>query len=159
MTLDSDRVRDLRWMQRAVELAGCCPPSPSAYSVGAVIIGADGAELASGYSREEHPREHAEEAALRKLAPDDPRLHGAVLYSTLEPCTQRSADRTPCTYRVIEVGIPHVVIAWREPPGFVENCTGVEELAKAGVTVTELPDLADQARAVNGHLPHLKEAR
>jgi diaminohydroxyphosphoribosylaminopyrimidine deaminase/5-amino-6-(5-phosphoribosylamino)uracil reductase len=146
-------------MQRAVELSALCPPSPGAYSVGAVIIGADGTELAVGYSREEHPREHAEEAALRKLAPGDPRLTDAVLYSTLEPCTQRSADRTPCTYRIIETGITHVVIAWREPDHFVTGCTGVEELLTAGITVTELPELADQARAVNNHLPHLRETR
>ncbi|NGO66998.1 deaminase [Streptomyces boncukensis] len=159
MTTDNDRLRAEQWMRHAIELSARCQPSPGAYSVGAVIVGADGTELAAGYSREEHPREHAEEAALRKVPTDDPRLKTAVLYSTLEPCTQRSADRTPCTYRVMEAGIPHVVIAWREPAGFVEDCTGVEELRAAGVTVTELPELADQVRAVNEHLPHLGETR
>jgi hypothetical protein len=35
---------------------------------------------------------------------------------------------------------------------FVADCQGYELLTAAGVTVVELPDLADQARAANSHL-------
>ena len=87
---------DARWMRLAVELAWLCPPSDSAYSVGAVIVAADGTELSRGFSRESDPVVHAEESALAKLgpgapgapdAPGDPRLPGATIYSTLEPCS------------------------------------------------------------------------
>jgi diaminohydroxyphosphoribosylaminopyrimidine deaminase/5-amino-6-(5-phosphoribosylamino)uracil reductase len=44
-----------------------------------------------------------------------------------------------------------VVIAWREPSLFVDG-RGYELLTAAGVVVEELPELADDARQVNGHL-------
>ncbi|MFB7171643.1 deaminase [Streptomyces sp. NPDC056254] len=147
-----DRDEDLRWMQRAIDLAALCPPAAGAYSVGAVIVAEDGTELAAGYSREADPREHAEEAALAKLPTGDLRLTTATIYSSLEPCSQRSADRTPCTQRILEAKIPRVVIAWREPPLFVADCVGVEQLDEAGVDVVELPELAEAARAANSHL-------
>ena len=46
---------DERWMRLAVELAWQCPPSPTAYSVGAVIVDADGSEISRGFSREGRP--------------------------------------------------------------------------------------------------------
>ncbi|MFD4483237.1 deaminase [Streptomyces sp. NPDC058471] len=147
-----DRDQDVRWMRRAIELAGLCPPAAGAYSVGAVIVGADGSELAAGYSREADPREHAEEAALSKLPANDSRLAGATIYSTLEPCSQRSASRTPCAQRIIKAGIPRVVIAWREPSLFVDDCIGYEQLREAGVAVVELPELAEDAKKANRHL-------
>ena len=140
------------WMTRAIELAGLCPVVAGAFSVGAVIV-ADGAEIASGYSRETDLKVHAEEAALNKLDVDDPRLTRATIYSTLEPCSERATKtRVPCTDRILRAGIPVVVIAWREPPTFVANCVGVEKLQQKGVTVIELPDLADAAMAMNRHL-------
>ncbi|WP_331756040.1 dCMP deaminase (plasmid) [Streptomyces anulatus] len=151
-----DRNQDLRWMQRAIDLAALCPPAVGAYSVGAVIVGEDGIELASGYSRATGPRDHAEEVALAHLNQDDPRLAGATIYSSLEPCSQRSASRTPCAQRILEVSIPRVVIAWREPSLFVDNCVGYEQLVEAGVTVLELPELMAAAKAVNSHLGRLK---
>ncbi|MFD5208572.1 dCMP deaminase [Streptomyces anulatus] len=151
-----DRNQDLRWMQRAIDLAALCPPAVGAYSVGAVIVGEDGIELASGYSRATGPRDHAEEVALAHLTQDDPRLAGATIYSSLEPCSQRSASRTPCAQRILEVSIPRVVIAWREPSLFVDNCVGYEQLVEAGVTVLELPELMAAAKAVNSHLGRLR---
>ncbi|UZK58323.1 dCMP deaminase [Streptomyces drozdowiczii] len=105
----------------------------------------------------DRPREHAEEVALAQLPQGDPRLAGATIYSTLEPCSQRSASRTPCAYRILEAGIPRVVIAWREPSLFVDDCVGYEQLVEAGVTVVELPELAAAAKATNSHLPGLGE--
>lgn len=149
------RDEDLRWMRRAIDLAAFCPPAEGAFSVGAVIVDEGGAELSSGYSRERDPREHAEEAALGKLPESDPRLTGATIYSTLEPCSQRSASRTPCAQRILAASIPRVVIAWREPSLFVDNCIGYEQLLESGVVVVELSELADAARAVNSHLGKL----
>src|ERR1700758_208099 len=96
---------DERWMRLAVELAWQCPPSRTAYSVGAVIVGADGAELSRGFSRENDPLVHAEESALGKLAPGEPRLAGATIYSTLEPCSQRNSRPRTCAQLIIASGI------------------------------------------------------
>jgi diaminohydroxyphosphoribosylaminopyrimidine deaminase / 5-amino-6-(5-phosphoribosylamino)uracil reductase len=144
--------RDREWMLRAIELSRQCPPSPSAFSVGAIVVGADGTELARGYSRESDPHDHAEESALAKVAAGDPRLRSATLYSTLEPCSERRSHPVPCAQLAIQSGIGRVVIAWREPSLLVADCQGVELLKDAGIEVIELPELADAARAVNQHI-------
>ncbi|WP_392900786.1 deaminase [Streptomyces sp. LN699] len=144
--------RDLYWMRRAIDLSKLCPPSEGAYSVGAVIVGADGAELSHGYSRETDEHVHAEESALAKLPKGDTQLAAATIYSTLEPCSQRRSRPLPCSQLILAAGIPRVVIAWREPSLFVADCEGVEQLAEAGVTVIELSELASEAKAVNSHL-------
>ncbi|QBS42262.1 dihydrofolate reductase family protein [Nocardia sp. CS682] len=144
--------RDTRYMRRAIELAWRCPPSETAFSVGAVIV-ADDVEIATGYSRESDAKVHAEESALDKLDADDPRLARATIYTTLEPCSQRAtATRPPCTDRILRAGIPRVVLACREPATFVTNCVGVEKLREQGVEVIELTELAAEAMSMNGHL-------
>jgi diaminohydroxyphosphoribosylaminopyrimidine deaminase / 5-amino-6-(5-phosphoribosylamino)uracil reductase len=143
---------DHLWMQRAIELSRLCPPAEQAYSVGAVIVGADGFEISSGYSRETDAHVHAEESALAKIDADDPRLHQATTYSTLEPCSERRSRRPTCVELIIASGIPRIVIAWREPALFVYDCIGVELLVAAGRTVREIPDLAAAAQVANSHL-------
>jgi diaminohydroxyphosphoribosylaminopyrimidine deaminase/5-amino-6-(5-phosphoribosylamino)uracil reductase len=95
---------------------------------------------------------HAEESALVNLPADDPRLSGATIYSTLEPCSMRKSRPLTCTQLIIAAGIGRVVIAWRQPALFVADCQGAELLAAAGVTVIEVPDLAGRAREANRHL-------
>lgn len=143
---------DYEWMRVAIELAHQCPSSPSAYSVGAVLVGQDGEEISRGYSRETDGHVHAEESALAKLAEGDPRLKTATIYSTLEPCSQRKSRPRTCTQLILAAGVPRVVIAWREPSLFVADCQGCELLADAGVVVVEIPDLAPEAKAPNSHL-------
>jgi diaminohydroxyphosphoribosylaminopyrimidine deaminase/5-amino-6-(5-phosphoribosylamino)uracil reductase len=144
---------DERWMRVAISLAWQCPPSETAFSVGAVIVDAAGAELSRGFSREGgDPAVHAEEAALGKLAPGEPRLAGATIYSTLEPCSRRRSRTRTCTELIIAAGLARVVIAWREPELFVADAQGYELLSRAGLTVTEMPELAADAAAPNWHL-------
>ncbi|WP_280408498.1 deaminase [Nocardia brasiliensis] len=144
--------QDVRFMRQAIELARDCPPSATAFSVGAVIVAA-GVAIATGYSRETDDKVHAEESALNKLAAADPRLSAATIYTTLEPCSQRgTATRLPCTDRILRAGIPRVVLAWREPATFVTNCVGVEKLREHGVEVVELTELAAEAMSMNRHL-------
>jgi diaminohydroxyphosphoribosylaminopyrimidine deaminase/5-amino-6-(5-phosphoribosylamino)uracil reductase len=144
---------DERWMGLAVDLAWQCPPSDAAYSVGAVIVAADGTELSRGFSREDDPRVHAEESALGKLAPGDPRLSGATIYTTMEPCSRRKSRPRSCTELIIAAGLARVVIGWREPSLFVADCHGAELLEQAGLSVVELPGFAERAAAPNRHLP------
>ena len=152
MTSGEVTADDRQWMELAIGLAHQCPPSAGAYSVGAVIVDTHGNELSRGYSRENDPHVHAEESALAKLPPADPRLDAATIYSTLEPCSQRKSRPRACTQLILATGIRRVVIAWLEPALFVADCQGRELLEAAGVTVTEIPDLADRAREPNSHL-------
>jgi pyrimidine deaminase RibD-like protein len=142
---------DHDWLRLACDLAKLCPPSETAFSVGAVVVAADGEEIARGYSRESDPSVHAEESALGKIAPGDPRLAGATIYSSLEPCSKRSSRPRTCTRLILDSGVRRVVMAWREPLLFVD-CHGAEELEAAGVTVLEISELAEHAREPNAHL-------
>jgi pyrimidine deaminase RibD-like protein len=145
---------DRHWLALAVDLAGRCEPSPTAFSVGAVIVTADGSLLATGFSRETDPADHAEEVALVKAAAAGgrPLLHGATMYSSLEPCAARASRPIPCADLIAESGVGRVVIAWLEPPIFVPG-GGAERLRAAGMQVDVLPEFAAAARAVNSHLP------
>jgi len=144
---------DRRWLEVACELAAQCPPSSTAFSVGAVIVAADGTELARAHSREGgDPVVHAEEAALAKLDPADPRLATATVYSSLEPCARRASRPAPCARLILDAGVRRVVTAWREPDTFVQAADGSGLLAAHGVDVVVLPDYEDRAKAPNAHL-------
>ncbi|MEV6182078.1 dihydrofolate reductase family protein [Streptomyces sp. NPDC052015] len=144
---------DRRWLALACELAADCPPSRTAFSVGAVVVAADGTELARGHSREAgDPVVHAEEAALAKIDPADPRLPMATVYTSLEPCTRRSSRPTPCARLVLDAGVRRVVTAWREPNTFVTDADGTGLLTAAGVDVLVLPEYEERAAAPNRHL-------
>ena len=129
---------DRGWLGEAIELSRRCPPSATAFAVGAVVVAGDGSLLATGYSRESSPHDHAEEAALAKLDPADPRLGGATLYSSLEPCRFRASRPRPCAELIIGAGLRRVVIAWLEPPLFAPG-GGAALLRRAGITVAEVP--------------------
>lgn len=142
---------DRRWLREAIELSRACPPSGTAFSVGAIIVDADGGEIARGFSREADPHDHAEESALRKISADDPRLPTATLYSSLEPCSVRMSRAVSCTKLILAARIRRVVFAWREPVVFVDG-QGVELLHAVEVEAIEVPDLAQLVREINGHL-------
>jgi diaminohydroxyphosphoribosylaminopyrimidine deaminase/5-amino-6-(5-phosphoribosylamino)uracil reductase len=198
---------DLRWLREAIELSRCCPPSETAFSVGAVLVSGDPARastaVATGFSREWDPHDHAEEVALAKAAAapagaapagaapagvgltdtvgSAPELTDAVLagpgltdaalagqgltdaalagaglgdatiYTSLEPCLRRLSRPRSCAQLIVAAGIRRVVLAWLEPPLFVPG-GGAQWLREQGVTVVEVPELADAARSVNAHL-------
>ncbi|MFF5186420.1 dihydrofolate reductase family protein [Streptomyces sp. NPDC000345] len=144
---------DRRWLALACELAALCPPSRTAFSVGAVIVAADGTELARGHSREAgDPVVHAEEAALAKLDPADPRLATATVYSSLEPCARRSSRPLPCARLILDAGVRRVVTAWQEPDTFVTAADGIGLLGAEGADVVVLPEYAERAKEPNRHL-------
>ncbi|MFF6827958.1 dihydrofolate reductase family protein [Streptomyces longwoodensis] len=144
---------DRRWLALACDLADRCPPSDTAFSVGAVVVAADGTELARGHSREGgDPVVHAEEAALAKLGPADPRLAGATVYSSLEPCARRASRPAPCARLILDAGVRRVVTAWREPDTFVEAADGNGLLAAGGADVVVLPEYEGRAKEPNRHL-------
>ncbi|MEU3947187.1 dihydrofolate reductase family protein [Streptomyces sp. NPDC029526] len=144
---------DLHWLAVACDLAARCTPSDTAFSVGAVVVAADGTELARGHSREGgDPLVHAEEAALAKADPTDPRLATATVYSSLEPCARRASRPASCARLLLEAGVRRVVTAWREPGTFVEDADGSGVLTAGGATVVVVPELEERAKAPNAHL-------
>ncbi|MEU6161858.1 dihydrofolate reductase family protein [Streptomyces sp. NPDC047130] len=147
---------DRHWLALACDLARECPPSTTAFSVGAVVVAEDGTELARGHSREGgDPVVHAEEAALAKIDPADPRLPSATVYSSLEPCARRASRPAPCARLILDAGVRRVVTAWREPDTFVPGADGSGVLAAGGAEVvppTAYPELTERAKAPNRHL-------
>ncbi|SDC59164.1 diaminohydroxyphosphoribosylaminopyrimidine deaminase [Streptomyces sp. LaPpAH-199] len=143
---------DRNWLALACELAALCPPSTTAFSVGAVIIADDGTELARGYSRESDPHDHAEEGVLAKLSADDERLATATIYSSLEPCANRASRPRTCAQLIHDAGLRRVVTAWKEPDTFVAGAAGTEVLEGAGVSVIALAEYKNAAQAPNRHL-------
>jgi diaminohydroxyphosphoribosylaminopyrimidine deaminase / 5-amino-6-(5-phosphoribosylamino)uracil reductase len=146
------RGQDREWLGMAVDLAWRCPPSPTAFSVGAIIVDASDRELSRGWSREVDDFVHAEESALAKVPAHDPRFADATLYSSLEPCSIRKSRPQSCTQLILASGIRRVVFAWREPSLLVADCQGAEMLADAGIEVVEMPEFADMVRAANAGL-------
>jgi diaminohydroxyphosphoribosylaminopyrimidine deaminase/5-amino-6-(5-phosphoribosylamino)uracil reductase len=141
---------DRGWLAEAIELSKCCPPSQTAFSVGAVLVSAAGQVIATGYSRERDPAGHAEEVALAKAGAAG-QLAAATLYSSLEPCLHRASRPRPCAELIVAAGVRRVVVAWLEPPVFVTG-GGAAWLRASGVAVVEFPELAGPARTVNAHL-------
>jgi len=142
---------DRHWLAEAIGLSRLCPVSDTAFSVGAVLVSEAGEVIATGYSRELDPKDHAEEVALRRAAEHGADLRGATLYSSLEPCLRRASRPVPCAELIGSARLRRVVIAWREPPIFVQG-GGADWLTARGVTVTEIADLAGPAREVNAGL-------
>ncbi len=142
MRYDNDRA----WLAFAIELSALCPPSASAFCVGAVLVSQSNQVMATGYSRETDPKAHAEEVALAKA--EVLGQAGVTLYSSLEPCLARASRPVSCAELIVRSGIKRVVIAWREPPVFQPG-GGAAWLEGQGVAVVEVPELADAARAVN----------
>jgi diaminohydroxyphosphoribosylaminopyrimidine deaminase/5-amino-6-(5-phosphoribosylamino)uracil reductase len=140
---------DLHWLAAAIECSRLSPPAPDHYAVGAVIVGAGGRVLATGYTGETDPHYHAEEAALAKLAGVD--LTGATLYSSLEPCTTRRSRPRSCADLVVSAGLRRVVFALREPPVFADG-RGAEHLLAAGIEVVELSEYGSAVAEINEHV-------
>lgn len=141
---------DRKILLQAIKLAEKCPPGPT-FAVGAIITDAAGNIIATGYSRENDPHDHAEEAALAKVDLDDTRLPSATIYSSLEPCSKRASRPTTCTQHIIDARIPRIVFAWREPDIFVD-CEGAELLRAADRQVFEVDEFAHLVRATNASL-------
>jgi diaminohydroxyphosphoribosylaminopyrimidine deaminase/5-amino-6-(5-phosphoribosylamino)uracil reductase len=142
---------DENWLDAAIELSKRCPPTDSAFCVGAILVSESGQVIAQGYSRQSDPRGHAEEAALAEAAGSGPDLSGATLYTSLEPCLRRVSRPVSCAELIMRSGVGRVVYAWREPPIFQPG-GGAAWLEDRGVVVIEIPDLTSAAQAVNGLL-------
>ena len=126
-------------LQRALELAaahaGRGYPNPT---VGAVVVGADGAVVGEGVS-EPAGGPHAEVIALDAAGEA---ARGATIFVTMEPCAHHGRT-PPCVERILEAGVVRVVAGSADPSA--EARGGAERLREAGVDV-ELLDLPEARR-------------
>ena len=136
-------------MEVAVEISRRCVSEPGKVSprVGAVIA-RNGVLLDFAYRGEVKPGEHAEYTLLERKLPKA-RLSGAVLYTTLEPCTHRNHPKVACCDRVIDRGLKRVVIGTLDPNPIVCGM-GELKMQEASIEITRFdPDLVPTIRALN----------
>ena len=117
-------------MDRALDLAarGVRGANPL---VGAVILDADGATLATGYHRGAGTP-HAEADALANARAAGADVSGATMVVTLEPCNH--TGRTgPCSQAIINAGLGRVVFAVGDPNDAAAG--GAAALRAAGIDV------------------------
>lgn len=147
-----------KWMRKAVDLAaqsiselGRDDPPPA---VGAVIV-KDGVEVASAYRGQCAAGNHAEKCAIESA--DGVDLSGAVVYTTLEPCSRRNAPKIACAQRLIDQGVGTVYIGLYDPNPKIYR-EGWKMLRDAGVTLRDFPaDLRSELRQIN--TPFLNQYR
>ena len=124
-------MNDGLYMKRCLESAsageGYTVPNPM---VGAVLV-YDGKIIGEGNHRE-YGALHAEANAINQVV-DKLLLKACTLYVNLEPCCH-FGKQTPCTERIIEAGIPRVVIGTSDPFPSV-NGKGISLLRNAGIEV------------------------
>jgi len=161
-------VKERELMQQAIDVGkqSCDVIEPNretpAPVVGAVIA-KEGEEAITGFRGEGSPGEHAEFVALSKLrAQVDRELHELdlseyTIYTTLEPCTIRSPGKTPCAHRIIDSGIPSVVMGILDPNRIIQG-DGYWLLTESGIDVRFFDkDLANEVKRDNNvYIDHNK---
>jgi pyrimidine deaminase RibD-like protein len=116
--------------------------------VGAVVV-KDGHVIASGYRGETGEGRHAEYCALRKINDDvdNVDLSGCTVYTTLEPCSQRSPKKKACADRLIKGKVERVVFGM---PDKDESVYGYVSLSEAGIKIGLFPqDLTQTLQILN----------
>lgn len=126
---------DEQYMRRCLQLArnGRLHAKPNPM-VGAVIVSADGRIIGEGW----HQRcgeGHAEVNAFASVrAEDEPLLHEATIYVSLEPCSHWGKT-PPCADLIVRKGVRRVVCGCIDPFAKVKG-RGVERIRQAGISVT-----------------------
>ena len=123
------------YMRRCLQLARngqlLAKPNPM---VGAVIVSKEGRIVGEGY----HVRcgeGHAEVNAFASVRKEDePLLHEATIYVSLEPCSHHGKT-PPCADLIISKGVRRVVCGCIDPFAEVQG-RGVRKIREAGIEVT-----------------------
>ena len=168
-------------MQLALSKARLSPPKPTNFCVGACLVHTtsnDSTLLETGYTLECEGNTHAEQSCFIKLSQkyecDDERLgehlpaDGTIdLYTTMEPCNQRSVGNLPCVERILRSkradgrqAIGKVYVGVQEPEKFVGVNEGKRKLEEAGIQVVHVPGFEDEILkvATAGHVDDDKKS-
>lgn len=123
---------DTCYMHRCLALArkgaGHVSPNPM---VGAVLVH-NGRIIGEGYHAQ-YGGPHAEINAINQVR-DREVLQASTLYVNLEPCAHHG-QTPPCSTRIIQEGIPQVVIGCQDDNAQVQG-KGIRQMKEAGITVT-----------------------
>ena len=123
---------DVALMRRAIGVAWNARlharPNPW---VGAVLVTTDGREFEGSTAPPGGP--HAEIVAMRAARDAGADLSGAVLFTTLEPCSHHGRTG-PCADAIIESGISRVVVGVADPDPNVSG-RGAARMRDAGIAV------------------------
>ncbi|KAH3684695.1 hypothetical protein WICPIJ_004330 [Wickerhamomyces pijperi] len=143
-------------MTLALQEAEKCPPTTTAFSVGAVLTTMDGEILSTGFSRELPGNTHAEQNAITKYLERenvDTLPHGCNIYTTMEPCSLRLSGNKPCANRILEHGIRNCFVGVLEPDTFVKNNIGKSMLRDKGIGYWKIDGFEEKAlkAARKGH--------
>lgn len=138
-------------MKMAVDEAIQCPSVPSLGNpkVGAVVLTKAGNVYRSHRGEfEGHPDDHAEFNVLTKKVPKE-ELEGCTVFTTLEPCTDRGANKLPCFEHILNAKAERVFIGLSDPNPVVLG-VGRLRLEDAGIEVRAFdPDLRDKLDRIN----------
>ncbi len=142
-------------MQHALFIAesnlGSTSPNPS---VGAVVADASTGEIIASAVTARGGRPHAEVLALREAGP---RARGAIMVTTLEPCSHFGAT-PPCAHTIVDAGISLVVYGSRDPDMRVSG-RGLTYLETHGVPATRGAFAKDCDWVNLGHALRVTERR
>ena len=105
----------------------------------------------AGHTHETSPTHHAEQEAVKKALAAGAELRGAAMYSSMEPCSQRSSEPESCSAMMLRLGFARAVFAAYEPDCFVQ-CRGALDLRLGGVEVRAVPAKAGEVLRINSHL-------
>lgn len=127
---------DREWMEMAVDQARLSRGEPGRMSpkVGAVVVNENGEFLAAAH-RGEDPchKDHAEFYALEIKLSSGIVANGTV-FTTLEPCFERSEAKIACARRLVERRVDRVVIGMLDPDPSVHG-KGQMFLLESGINV------------------------
>jgi pyrimidine deaminase RibD-like protein len=158
LQVEAATASERRFMELAIEearksVAEDERPHPK---VGAVVV-KDGKVIATAHRGEMALGDHAEYTVLEKKLKDES-VAGATVYATLEPCTRRGANRTPCAQRLIDRKVKRVVIGMLDPnPNICGK--GQRLLQSRGIQVDHFPhELVMQLEEMNREFTKTQEA-
>ena len=113
--MDRSRIEELMELSIEEALKSVSEDERVHPKVGAVLCDANGKVLLTAFRGKGGKGEHCEYSLLMEAEKCGINCHETVLFITLEPCTKRGPNKTPCAERIISAGIPMVYIGSLDP--------------------------------------------
>jgi pyrimidine deaminase RibD-like protein/NTP pyrophosphatase (non-canonical NTP hydrolase) len=151
--------QDRDFIKQAIEASKNCKAESGKVTpkVGVVVV-KNGEKIDIAWRGQEAPGDHAEFTALEKHL-GNTTVAGATVYTTLEPCTARGPEKTPCANRLIDRKIARAVVGMLDPNPTICG-KGIRLLRDHNVTTELFPeDLAGEVEDLNRHFRRQIENR